>query len=163
MWQRKPGADILCELSAAPLRWPAYADPKRATPVRELGRRTGLPPIQGQGRAFAQAEARQSGVPVWASVSRLWSGQVALSRAFWLHMMLFGTLVNIYAVIGFLAVLTLQLHPALVILASMVPIPYNVFLLIAVWRSAGRCGSASVWGAMARPAALTWCVVMSII
>lgn len=66
------------------------------------------------------------------------AGEVPVGRVFWVDMVAFGTLINVAA--GFAAILMLGFkHPAWVaVCVYLAPLPYNIFLVVAVWRAAAR-------------------------
>jgi hypothetical protein len=89
----------------------------------------------------------------------LWAGQLSLARAFWEYAILYGLLVNMLATIASLAMLTADAPAALALLIFLVPLPYNILVLVAVWRSAGRYQGAPIWADLARAAVVLWVAV----
>lgn len=85
-----------------------------------------------------------------------WRGAVPLSQVFWTDMVIVGTAVNLVAT---LAAMFLFSRDAPVVLSAATyfsPLLLNVFLVVAVWRSAA---SASPTVALAaRAAAIAWLV-----
>lgn len=70
--------------------------------------------------------------------SRRWNGQVPLTALLWRDMIGVGTLINLVATVLALAVMIQGAHPALAVALHFAPMPYNVFLFAAVWRSPHR-------------------------
>ena len=70
----------------------------------------------------------------------LWHGEVPLGRAFWLWGVLGGGVVALFATILALALLTGGAPAWLAVLAFAAHVPWNLVLLVGVWRSAGRPG-----------------------
>ncbi len=68
----------------------------------------------------------------------LWRGEVPLGLVFWWHAMVVGTLLNLAATLIFAILQSIDLPDALGLVVFLLPIPYNVFVAVAVWRSAGR-------------------------
>ena len=77
--------------------------------------------------------------------ARRWRGQIAWQRLFWRDMLAVGTVLNLAASFGAVAV---ALHFA--------PMPYNLFLCLALWRLAQRPAPVAA-------AALAWLVVMTVV
>lgn len=67
-----------------------------------------------------------------------WHGQVPLTVLLWRDMLGVGTLVNLVATVLALALLVQGGHPALALALHFAPLPYNVFLFTALWRSPHR-------------------------
>lgn len=91
-------------------------------------------------------------------VRTLWAGEIPLSRAFWEYALVGGLLVNLATTILFMALLTTKTSIALLIFAFCLPIPYNVLMLVAVWRSAGRYQGRQIWADLARSAIVIWMI-----
>jgi hypothetical protein len=69
-----------------------------------------------------------------------WQGKVPLDRLFWRDMLLVATLISVASSALALVLLGLKLPLWLVLLVHFLPVPYNIFLTIAVWRMAERSG-----------------------
>ena len=67
--------------------------------------------------------------------SRRWYGQLPLAVLLWRDMLGVGTLINVLATVLALAVMVQGAHPAVAVALHFAPLPYNVFLFAAVWRS----------------------------
>ncbi len=70
--------------------------------------------------------------------SRRWYGQLPLAVLLWRDMLGVGTLINVLATVLALAVMVQGAHPAVAVALHFAPLPYNVFLFAAVWRSPHR-------------------------
>jgi hypothetical protein len=90
-----------------------------------------------------------------------WRGEAPLDRLFWRDMVVFGTLLNLLTTAVALLLLGLKAPLWVVLAAHLSPLPYNIFLLAAVWRTADAAGGASA--AFYRSAALLWLVAATII
>lgn len=81
--------------------------------------------------------------------SRRWHGQVPLTVLLWRDMIGVGTLINLVATVLALAAMVQGAHPALALALHFAPLPYNVFLFAALWRSPHRdvvtSALAAVW------------------
>ncbi|MEI9423849.1 hypothetical protein O7A70_22020 [Mesorhizobium sp. Cs1299R1N1] len=71
-----------------------------------------------------------------------WLGEVPVDRLFWRDMMLVGTVINIASSAAALILLGLKMPLGLVLAVHFAPVPYNVFLTLAVWRTAEKAGGA---------------------
>jgi hypothetical protein len=70
-----------------------------------------------------------------------WLGHVSLDRLFWRDMMLVGTGINVASSAAALVLLGLKIPLGLVLAVHFAPVPYNIFLTIAVWRTAEQSGA----------------------
>ena len=95
-------------------------------------------------------------------IKRLWRGEESLPRAFWEYVILYGTLINIITSAGTLAALALGFSGAIVLAVHVLPIPYNVFVAVAVWRSAQRYEGPPEWSLLARIAVIVWGLIASL-
>ncbi|MDP2007825.1 MAG: hypothetical protein Q8K45_19300 [Rubrivivax sp.] len=79
-------------------------------------------------------------MPAWRDnfLGRRWRGEVALRRLFWFDMLAVGTLVNLLASFVALALAAAGVASAIAVAVHFVPVPYNVFLFVALWRRPGR-------------------------
>ncbi len=68
----------------------------------------------------------------------LWDGRRPLGETFWWYAVAYGFLLNFVTSLVFFAQLANDANMAWIALAFAVPIPYNIFVVVAVWRSAGR-------------------------
>ncbi|TGS13208.1 hypothetical protein EN852_016570 [Mesorhizobium sp. M2E.F.Ca.ET.209.01.1.1] len=71
---------------------------------------------------------------------RRWRGEAPLERLFWRDMLLVGTILSIASSALALVLLGLKLPLWLVLAVHFLPVPYNIFLTIAVWRTAEMSG-----------------------
>ncbi|WP_353644365.1 hypothetical protein [Mesorhizobium sp. WSM2239] len=90
-----------------------------------------------------------------------WRGEVPLDRLFWRDMVLVGTALNLLTTAAAILLLGLKTPMAIVLAVFLSPLPYNIFLFAAVWRTADTAGTAKA--AFFRSAALLWFVVATII
>jgi hypothetical protein len=81
--------------------------------------------------------------------SRRWRGRVPLPQLLWRDMLGIGTLINLVATLLALAAITQGAPSGLAVALHFAPLPYNVFLFGALWRTPGRnefaVGLAVVW------------------
>ncbi|AZO11058.1 MULTISPECIES: hypothetical protein [unclassified Mesorhizobium] len=71
-----------------------------------------------------------------------WQGKVPLDRLFWRDMLLVGTVINIVSSAVALVLLGSKLPLWLVLSVHFLPVPYNIFLALAVWRMAEKTAGA---------------------
>lgn len=89
-----------------------------------------------------------------AGLRARWRGELPLGLVFWNDMLLLGTAINAAATLGAMLLLASDAATALAVVVFFAPLPANVFLLVAVWRSAGAAPPATA--AAARTAAFVW-------
>jgi len=83
-------------------------------------------------------------------LSALWLGHLPLEVAFWKWAVFGGLAVNISTSVLFL-VLVMQGQPlAAVVVGYALSVPYNIFVTVAVWRSADRFSGPRHWAVLAR-------------
>jgi hypothetical protein len=92
-------------------------------------------------------------------MKRLWNGEESLPRAFWEYAILYGTLANAIATIGTFAAVAANGPVWVAVALFVLPIPYNVFVVVAVWRSAQRYRGPSEWALLARIGVVVWALI----
>ena len=65
-----------------------------------------------------------------------WRGLVPLDRLFWRDMVIVATGINLATAAAALALLGMKMPLALALAVHFVPLPYNLFLFLCVWRTA---------------------------
>lgn len=85
-------------------------------------------------------------------------GAVPLETVFWRDMLLAGSGVNLACTTAALALFAGAYPPFLALAVNFLPVPYNAFLLIAVWKAAEREGGPSA--ATANIVGALWFLVM---
>ena len=88
--------------------------------------------------------------------TRRWRGQVPLSTLLWRDMLNIGTALNVVATFAALMLVARGTHSALVAAVHFAPLPYNVFLCTAIWRSPGRPTQGGLLSAL-------WLAVMALV
>lgn len=94
-------------------------------------------------------------------IAALWRGQVPLDVAFWHFAILYGLVLNAITSMLFLYLLINDAAASVLTAAFFLPIPYNVLIIVAVWRSAGRYEGPRKWVDWARFATVLWMVVLT--
>lgn len=101
--------------------------------------------------------------PVAAYFADRWRGEVPLAILFWRDMMAFGTLINAVMTIGAVVLLAMKVPAPIAVAVHFATMPYNIFLLVAVWRTADRNAGMGALPGFARVASAVWIVLASII
>ena len=83
-----------------------------------------------------------------------------LQALFWRDMLLIGSAINVAATLAALAVWALGWPTAAGFAIHFSPLPYNAFLLFAVWRTADRAAEPGAWAA--RAGAMVWMVAATL-
>jgi hypothetical protein len=83
----------------------------------------------------------------------LWRGDVPLWKTFWEYAVVYGFFVNAVATIGSLMLFSAD-EPLWGMIVHFLPTPYNVLMLVAVWRAAGKYAGRAEWATAARIAAV---------
>lgn len=94
-------------------------------------------------------------------IARLWAGEVPLARVFWSYAMIGGTALNLAATLLAMALLAADAPALLALAAFALPIPFNLFVLVAVWRSASAYQGPRLLADLARVTSLIWAVAAS--
>ncbi|MBA1141048.1 hypothetical protein [Mesorhizobium neociceri] len=71
-----------------------------------------------------------------------WQSLTPLDRLFWRDLVVVGTAISIASSVAALILLGLKLPLPWVLLVHFSPVPYNIFLTLAVWRTAEKAGGA---------------------
>jgi hypothetical protein len=97
------------------------------------------------------------------TIVEFWHGNLPLGRAFWLWGLLGGGIVSLFSTLLALALLAAEAPVWLAMLVFAVHIPWNLVLLVGVWRSAGRAGMSREIAHAARLIILAWVVALSVL
>jgi hypothetical protein len=89
-------------------------------------------------------------------LATLWAGEAPLGEVFWNYDVAGGLLVNAIGTILYLWALTAGASLLLIYLPRAVPIPYNIFMLVADWRSAARYPGPRERAELARAVIILW-------
>lgn len=93
---------------------------------------------------------------------RLWRGEVPLPNVFWDWAVIGGLIVNVSTTIGCLVLVMEDLPVAALIVGYAFSVPYNIFIMVAVWRSAARYEGERRWATMARVATVIGMIILSL-
>lgn len=94
-------------------------------------------------------------------IRSLWDGDLPLGEAFWWYAVGYGLVLNLVTSLLFLALLMKGASVIVLVLSFLLPVPYNLLVLVAVWRSAGRYPGPRKWADLARAGTLVWMVVLT--
>jgi hypothetical protein len=94
-------------------------------------------------------------------VRNLWAGNIPLAKAFWEYGLLYSILLNAATTMGSLALWSMD-QMVLGMIVHLLPMPYTILTLVAVWRSADKYQGDQMWATAAR-VAITTIVLMSIL
>ena len=95
-------------------------------------------------------------------IVEFWRGDVPLGRAFWLWGIVGGGVVSLFATLFTLMFLAAGAPAWLAVLVFAAHIPWNLVLLVGVWRSAGRPEVSRAHSNLVRLVILIWVVVLSL-
>lgn len=93
---------------------------------------------------------------------RLWRGEVPLETTFWTWAVLVALPINIATTAGSFLLVAADLPVAAFIVGYVMSVPYNLFVLVAAWRSAGRWAETREQRVSTRIIALAWLTVLSV-
>ncbi len=91
----------------------------------------------------------------------MWTGEIPLDRAFGLYAVADGLLLNLVTHLAFFALLLNDANLVLVVLAFASSVPYNIFMVVAVWRSADRYRGPKSWAELARAGTVIWMLALT--
>ena len=91
----------------------------------------------------------------------LWNGRVPLARVFWDYAVIYGSFANLLAT-GAALTAFLWGWPILGLAFHFLLLPYNVLMVVAVWRSAARYQGDAIWAQLARGAILVWAAIATL-
>src|SRR3954447_9060434 len=93
----------------------------------------------------------------------VWRGGLPLCRAFWLWGILGGGLVNLLATTLALALVVAGAPTWVIVVVFVAHLPWNLVLLVGVWRSAGRPEVGRDTANLARLAIIGWVVALLVL
>ncbi len=96
------------------------------------------------------------------TLRRLWTGEMPLARAFWEYAIVYGFVLNLFTTIASFALLTTDASPVLALAIFLLPMPYNLLVLVAVWRAAARYAGPNHWAVFARVAVVLWVLLVTL-
>ncbi len=103
------------------------------------------------------------GASLTATLGALRAGAVPLAEAFWWYGIAYGLLVNALATMAAFALIALDAPGWVAIVVHMAPLPYNLLVLVGVWRSAANRQGAPGWGGAARIGIAVWFAAVTVL
>ena len=97
------------------------------------------------------------------ALRRFWQGGLPLGKSFWLWGILGGGVLALFATLLGLMLLIFEASPWLVVALIVAHIPFNFYLLVGVWRSAGRSEVGRDARLIARICISAWLAILSLI
>jgi hypothetical protein len=120
-----------------------------------------LDPVGDRDHHALEADSHAAKPTPGGALRRLWGDQLPLGTAFWWWAIVWGTGLNVAATLLAMALLAADLSAALAVAVAALPIPYNLVVLVAVWRSAGAYHGPRLWADLARIVSLIWALAAS--
>ena len=96
-------------------------------------------------------------------IIRLWRGEITLRRVFWWYAILYGACANLTATVIAFTVVASDGPGWVAAAIFFLPLPYNVFAVICVWRSAARYRGNARWAEAARITSIAWAVLLTLV
>jgi hypothetical protein len=93
----------------------------------------------------------------------LWDGRVPLKTAFWEWAIVYGLIVNLVTSGLFFGLVMYDAALLPLIVAFVLPVPFNLFVVVAVWRSADRYQGPKKWADLGRVATIVWMLVLTVV
>jgi hypothetical protein len=97
-----------------------------------------------------------------SALRRLWQGDLPLPQAFWNWAVAGGIAVNALTSILFLALIMADRVVAAFVAGYALSVPYNIVVVVGVWRSAGRYQGERRWADLARIVTVSGMVLFSV-
>lgn len=114
-------------------------------------------PIQNPHAQEGETRGRRLG----KHIVDLWYRRVPLARTFWEYTIIYGSIANlVFTLAAFGAVA--QDWFAFGLLLFLVPLPYNLLMVVSVWRSAARYEGARGWAVLARISIVVWAAIATL-
>lgn len=95
-------------------------------------------------------------------IADLWSGRVPLAEAFWTYAIFWGFLINMATTLAFLGLVVVEAPAWIAAAAHFAPLPWNLLVLVAVWRSAGRPDVSKRLRLVARSVIAVWSAFLTV-
>lgn len=96
------------------------------------------------------------------SFGRLWRGEMALADAFWNWAVIGGLAVNLISSAAFLFLIMAERPVAAAIAGYLVSVPYNIVVVVGVWRAADRYDGERRWADLARVVTAAGMLLLSV-
>jgi len=93
----------------------------------------------------------------------LWHGRIPMSRVFWLYAVCYGTLLNLLTTIASFALVAGNYPGWLAVAVFFLAAPYNLLMIISVWKSTPHYKGALYWPTLARALIIVWAIAATMI
>lgn len=93
---------------------------------------------------------------LYASLKRLWLGQLPLREAFWRYAITYDLILNLAATIAALTLFLADTPVAFAVIVHFLPLPYSLFAATGAWRSADRYEGNPSFANAAKVAVILW-------
>jgi hypothetical protein len=97
----------------------------------------------------------------WAFFVRRWRRQVPLGLLFWRDMIVIGSALNLASAFAGLMALGFKADLLVAMLVFHAPLPFNIFIVAAIWRTADLVEAAKA--SSARAGAVLWLVAATVL
>ena len=94
---------------------------------------------------------------------RLWQGEVGMARSFWEFGVVYGTLIHMVATGLAFGALVAGIPAWIAVVIFLLPAPYTILVVVAVWRSADRYRGPSGRAHLARTVILIWALLATVL
>lgn len=96
-------------------------------------------------------------------ITGLWSGCIPLADAFWTYAIFWGFLINMGTTLLSLGLVVADVPAWIAIAAHFAPLPWNLLVLVGVWRSAGRPEVSQRLRVVARSVIVVWSTFLTFV
>jgi hypothetical protein len=96
-------------------------------------------------------------------IADLWHGRAPLGRVFWEYAIVYGSLANLVTTLLALAAFANDLSAAVGLAIFLLPVPYNLLMVVAVWKSASRYRGPAMRATLARALIVVWALFCSFV
>ena len=93
---------------------------------------------------------------------RLWRGELPLDTVFWNWAVFGGLIINVTSSVGFVLLVVADQPIAALMVGYLLSVPYNIAVLVGVWRSAERYEGERRWADLAKLITVVGAIVLSI-
>jgi hypothetical protein len=98
-----------------------------------------------------------------AFVRDIWYGRIPLARVFWEYAIGYGTVLNLLATLAAFSAFSRHWPEALGLAIFFLPAPYNLLMIVGVWRSAAIYQGPAIWPTLARALIIAWAAAATFI
>lgn len=95
-------------------------------------------------------------------ITRLWRGEHDLHDTFWRYTIVIGLAVNVVTTIAGMALVINDMSFAAALVGYGLSVPYNLFILVALWRSSGAYKGPSFTARFMRVTGLVWMAFLTV-